>query len=226
MKTILLTGIVLGLVLGCNADTAAQSIAIAPTAKPPTETTPKPSSEVAEAGTVAESQVLTQQIRIDLQQAALLTPQQTKLLQALAVPIAVPGYVPEGFKLDFVQAKVPTQSRYGGAGYLLVYRQYDAEAGIERCFAIESTGEGVGGIPVGEQSYPVNNAALSSVTSSLEYGFYGQASEPTLLGNWIGEGPFYRFVGMGVVPELNRCSNLEPREAVKISESLQFLSTP
>jgi hypothetical protein len=47
----------------------------------------------------------------------------------------------------------------------------------------------------------------------------------TLLGNWLGaeNGLFYRFVGAGILPSLSRCDNISPQEAVRVSESLQYL---
>ena len=62
--------------------------------------------------------------------------------------------------------------------------------------------------------------------SVLEQGLYGNAKQPTLLSQWLGEqnGPFYRFVGTGVIPELSNCSNVTPQEAVKVSQSIRYLN--
>lgn len=153
---------------------------------------------------------------------ARLTQAQVQLLQSLGLRVAAPNYVPAGFKLEKVQAELARSVRVGGIGYSLIYQKYDSNSGKSFCFAIEATNGGIGSLPNGERSYPVNNPTLG--ISTLEYGRYGQASNPTLLGNWLGpeNGPFYRFVGAGVIPALSRCDNISHQEAVQVSESLIY----
>lgn len=153
-----------------------------------------------------------------------LTPAQLKLLQALGLKIAAPAYIPPGFQLETVQAEVQQHTRVGGMGYTLVYRRYDPNASKTFCFAIEGTNGGIGDIPAGSRSYPVNSPVLGQ--STLEYGKYGQASGQTLLSNWLGteRGPFYRFAGVGVSPGLYNCSNVTPQEAVRVTESLRYMT--
>ncbi|MEH1830406.1 MAG: hypothetical protein V7L22_34555 [Nostoc sp.] len=57
-------------------------------------------------------------------------------------------------------------------------------------------------------------------------GLEDDAKQPTLLSQWWGEqnGPFYRFVGTGVMPELSNCNNVTPQEVVKVSQSIRYLN--
>lgn len=152
-----------------------------------------------------------------------LNPDQHRLLRALGLKIAMPTYVPPGFKLEKVQAEVERNTRIGGIGYTLIYRHYDVDSTKDFCFAIEATNGGIGDLPVGGRSYPINSPVFGKAT--LEYGEYGQASTPTFLSNWLGEtnGPFYHFVGAEVIPGLARCNNVSVQEAVRVTESLQYL---
>jgi hypothetical protein len=155
---------------------------------------------------------------------AQLNPDQLRLLRALGLKIAVPTYVPPGFKLEKVQAEVERNTRFGGVGYTLFYRRYDANSSKDFCFAIEATNGGIGDLPEGSRSYPINSPVFGKTT--LEYGKYGQASNPTFLSNWLGEtnGPFYHFVGAEVIPGLVRCSNVSVQEAVRVTESLRYVN--
>lgn len=147
---------------------------------------------------------------------------QLQLLKALKLKIVLPRYVPAGFSLTKVEVEQLSQTRFGGQRYNVVYEKYNSEASIRYCFSIEAVPDGVGGLPLGQQSFPVRNPALGE--SSIEYGSYGQANKMTLLGNWLGQGPFYRFVGAGVLPGASSCDNISAEEAVRISESLRFIS--
>ena len=148
---------------------------------------------------------------------------QIQLLKALGLRIAVPSYVPLGFKLEKVEAELEQNIRVGGISYRIIYKKYEPDSRKTFCFAIEATNGGIGDLPMGKRSYPVHSPVLGK--SSLEYGIYGNASKTTFLGNWLGsnKGPFYRFVGADVVSSLSRCNNISFQEAVRISESLHYL---
>lgn len=145
---------------------------------------------------------------------------QINLLRSLGTTIAAPTYTPPKFRLQSVIAELSSNTRIGGINYKLIYRS-NLAPDQTLCFAIESTNGGIGGIPTGENSYPTNSKSFGK--SSIEFGKYGNNSEPTLLGEWLGNGPFYRFTGAGVIPELSLCENITPEEAVKVVESLQYL---
>jgi hypothetical protein len=153
-----------------------------------------------------------------------LSPNQTQLLMALGLRVAVPTYVPRGFTLEKVSAEIDQQSRIGGIGYTIIYRRYDSNTNQDFCFAIQATNGGIGDLPDGSQSYPINSPSFGK--SSLEYGNYGQTSSPTYLSNWLGgeSGPFYRFVGAGVIPGLSPCRNLSVQEAIRVTESIQYMN--
>ncbi|MBW4420953.1 MAG: hypothetical protein KME13_17235 [Myxacorys californica WJT36-NPBG1] len=159
-----------------------------------------------------------QQIPVEAQ----LTSHQKQLLKAVGLKIAVPTYVPRGFTLDKVVAQVDRQSRIGGMGYTVFYRRYDSDSNKDFCFAIEATNGGIGDLPEGSRSFPINSPTFGK--SSLEYGKYGGAKSPTYLSSWLGEekGPFYRFVGAGVLPGLSTCSNISAQEAIRVTQSLRY----
>jgi hypothetical protein len=160
----------------------------------------------------------TDQIPLEAQ----LTQHHKQLLNALGLRVAFPTYVPRGFTLEKIIAEVDQQSRIGGISYIIFYRLYDNNSNKDFCFAIEAINGGIGDIPEGSRSFPINSPAFGK--SSLEYGKYGQAKSITYLSNWLGEekGPFYRFVGAGVIPGLSTCSNISSQDAIRVTESLKY----
>jgi hypothetical protein len=161
--------------------------------------------------------------KLQLSPEAQLTSTQIELLKSLGLRIVVPGYVPPKFKLQKVEAELDRNPIGDGISYRIIYQKYDTDSEKDFCFAIEATNGGIGDLPNGERSYPINSLVLGK--STLEYGLYGHASKPTLLGNWLGpeNGPFYRFVGTDVLLGLPQCDNISPQEAVRVSESLHYL---
>ncbi|MBD2507764.1 hypothetical protein [Nostoc sp. ATCC 53789] len=148
-----------------------------------------------------------------------LTPTQLKVLRSLGLKIALPSYLPANFHADKVLVEAGREN-VQSLRYLVVYQNSSAD----KCFAIESTSGGIGDLPSGSRSYPINSPIFGK--SVLEQGLYGNAKQPTLLSQWLGSqnGPFYRFVGTGVLPELSNCSNVTPQEAVKISQSVRYFN--
>ncbi|WP_375498731.1 hypothetical protein [uncultured Nostoc sp.] len=148
-----------------------------------------------------------------------LTPTQLKVLRSLGLKVALPSYVPSNFNADTVLVSAGREN-VDSLRYLVVYQNLSAD----KCFAIESTSGGIGDLPSGSRSYPINSPIFGK--SVLEQGLYGNAKQPTLLSQWLGEQncPFYRFVGTGVIPELSNCSNITPQEAVKVSQSIRYLN--
>ncbi|MEG4417134.1 hypothetical protein QUA70_00810 [Microcoleus sp. LAD1_D5] len=158
---------------------------------------------------------------------AQLSDRQTNQLKSLGVKVAIPSYVPAGFKVASVQVKpCPSGVRRFCPNYAIIYRNPN-----NSCFAIESTGGGIGDMPSTdlERDYPVNNSILGK-GAVLKYRKNDRLSGPTLIGTWMGKGPFYRFTGAGsrlfldtAPPELSNCKDISPQEAVRVWESLRYL---
>jgi hypothetical protein len=155
-----------------------------------------------------------------------LSDRQTNQLKSLGVKVAIPSYIPAGFQVASVQVKpCPSGVRRFCPDYAIIYRNPN-----NSCFAIESTGGGIGDMPSAdlEQSYPVNNSILGK-SAVLKYRKNDRLSGSTLIGSWMGQGPFYRFTGadsrlfLGALPELSNCKDISPQEAVRVSESLRYL---
>ncbi|MEG3977988.1 hypothetical protein QT970_25715 [Microcoleus sp. herbarium8] len=152
---------------------------------------------------------------------------QTNQLKSLGTKVAIPSYVPAGFQVASVQVKpCPSGVRRFCPNYAIIYRNPN-----NSCFAIESTGGGIGDMPSTdlEGSYPVNNSILGK-SAVLKYRENPRLSGPTLTGSWMGKGPFYRFTGAGsplflntAPPELSNCKDISPQEAVRVWESLRYL---
>ncbi|MEG4498765.1 hypothetical protein QUB05_16185 [Microcoleus sp. F10-C6] len=152
---------------------------------------------------------------------------QTNQLKSLGVKVAIPSYIPAGFQVASVQVKpCPSEFRRFCPNYAIIYGNSN-----NSCFAIESTGGGIGDMPSTdlERSYPVNNSILGK-SAVLKYRKNPRLSGPTLTGSWMGKGPFYRFTGAGsrlfldtAPPELSNCKDISPQEAVRVWESLRYL---
>ena len=152
--------------------------------------------------------------------ATALLPEQIEALRSTEFEIVLPEYVPEGFSVTAVRTEVNKEARFRDTSALIVFSKAGGEDSRDTCFGISSTAGGIGGLPPGEVSYPVSPSAFE--VSTLEYGQYGESEDPTLLGQWLGEGPFYRFAGAGTEAELADCNNVDSDEAVKITESFQY----
>jgi len=158
---------------------------------------------------------------------AQLSDRQTNQLKSLGTKVAIPSYIPAGFQVASVQVKpCPSGVRRFCPNYAIIYRNPN-----NSCFAIESTGGGIGDMPSAdlEQEYAVNNSILGT-SAVLKYRKNPRLSGPTLTGSWMGKGPFYRFTGAGSrlfldtpTPELSNCKDISPQEAVRVWESLRYL---
>lgn len=149
-----------------------------------------------------------------------LTSAQIQKLNLLGLRIAVPTYLPTGFRASSVEIK-PGRAP-GRPGYTISYRGSD-----NTCFAINS-GRGRLGSPSmeGFQTFPIN--ALFPGRGTMYYGRSvnsSQDSSPSLFSSPIEarDGRWYAFQGAGS-RELSGCKNISPQEAVRVIESLQYLN--
>ncbi|MEX0271494.1 hypothetical protein AB3R30_20390 [Leptolyngbyaceae cyanobacterium UHCC 1019] len=142
---------------------------------------------------------------------------QIQELRSLGMRVAMPINVPSGMKLTAITGR--SDPRFGRS-YLLVYR------GSSKCFAVEGTSGGIGGIPAGTAgSFKVQNPAMGK--GAIEVNKPGGPA-PLLIGQWMSRGPFYRVVGAnytadGLGSDLANCQDLPVKEVVAVSESLRFL---
>jgi hypothetical protein len=139
------------------------------------------------------------------------SPSQLQQMKSVGMRMVMPRNVPPGFQLTNILTR--DDGRF--QSYLLVYRKGSS------CFGIEGTTGGIGGFPAGTATFPIKNAVLGR--GQLEQ----RLEIPQILGQWMGRGPFYRFVGAGYGfnngSELAGCQNVTPKEAVFVSEALRYL---
>ncbi|MBW4445203.1 MAG: hypothetical protein KME10_29310 [Plectolyngbya sp. WJT66-NPBG17] len=174
-----------------------------------------------------------------------LTPKQQASLKSLGIAIAVPSFIPAGYTVSKVEVKpCPANAPRSDKGtcrfgpqYGIVYRN----AQQDRCFAIEATGGGIGGVPA-EYEVKINTQLLgeTSLLFGQQNGEFKTPSsqqlnspQPNLLTDWAGVGPFYRISGAEVVQKSyyksasTQCRNtITPNEATKIVRSLSWLKSP
>ncbi|WP_163685960.1 hypothetical protein [Leptolyngbya iicbica] len=159
---------------------------------------------------------------------ALITPAQTAQIRALGLPLVLPTAIPDEFAV--VQLLTQSDERFGG--YQVLYRD-----GSDRCFLIEYTMGGIGGIPPTENRLPLTPPILTDDTAEygLNYGLYDdpalrqQSPAPLLISDWLPvEGGFVRLSGAALInstlsPEVP-CTNLAPEAAIAVINSLAVIS--
>lgn len=147
-----------------------------------------------------------------------LTRSQIQKLQSLGIKIAVPTYIPSGFRVAAVEIKpCPAGQKPPcrfGPSYKIVYRNANNLA-----FSIESASGGFGGLEP-EYKLPINSPVFGS--SYLYYGYFQGRNGPdrslgkVMYSEWLqGDRQYYRFYNIN--------SNITPEAAVKITESLDYL---
>ncbi|MBW4444470.1 MAG: hypothetical protein KME10_25270 [Plectolyngbya sp. WJT66-NPBG17] len=163
-------------------------------------------------------------------------------LKSLGIAIAVPTSIPAGYTVSKVDVKpcpanTPRSDRgvcRFGPQYGIVYRN----AQQDRCFAIEATGGGVGGVPA-EYEVQVKTELLgeTALLFGQQNGEFKTPSaqqlnspQPNLLTDWAGVGPFYRISGADFVRQSydkgasSQCRNtITPNQALQIVRSLTWL---
>lgn len=156
---------------------------------------------------------------------AQITPDQNQKLIDLGIEVAVPTQIPPGFRTISVIAETQPE----GPTYMLIYQDQ-----LDRCFAIEFTSGGVGGLPEIENEVPLN-PPLFGEGYILYHGAYvdpqlqADFPDPNLITDWMGgESGFYRFLGAAYLtqyyPDLV-CQDISPEEAVEVIDSLAYLAT-
>jgi hypothetical protein len=143
------------------------------------------------------------------------TEDQLRQMKNLGMKMVMPKNVPAGFRLTDILGH--SDQRFGRS-YLLVYRKGNI------CFGVEGTSGGIGGFPAGDVgSYPIKNAVLGR--GQLEQ--WQAGSDAQLLGQWMGRGPFYRFVGANYSffgnSDLVGCRDISVKDAIMVSEALRYL---
>ncbi|MBD1845948.1 hypothetical protein H6F89_21550 [Cyanobacteria bacterium FACHB-63] len=171
-----------------------------------------------------------------------LSSSQQARLKALGIAIAIPASVPAGYTVSKVDVKpCPANAPRSDKGvcrfgpqYGIVYRN----AQQDRCFAIEATGGGVGGVP-SEYEVKVKTELLgeTSLLFGQQNGEFKTPSaqqldspQPNLLTDWAGISPFYRISGADIVRQSyynktsTQCRNtITPNQALQIVRSFTWL---
>jgi len=148
-------------------------------------------------------------------------------LLALEVPIAIPTYLPPGFDLAAYDTGTRTAGQDAGPYYALIYRNTQAQ-----CFAIEAASGGVGG-PVLDTRLPIASPLFGDsyvlYAGQLTNLAAAQSAPPDLLSDWLaGDVMLYRYVGARLTMttyDQPTCTDLPAEEAVKIVESLAYLTS-
>ena len=139
--------------------------------------------------------------------------------------------VPTAIPSEFVVEQVDVTSSDRFTGYQILYRDGD-----DRCFLIEYTSGGIGGIPKTANRLPLNLPILGQTTGyGLNYGHYvdphlrAQFPQPELMSDWLPiDSGFYRLVGAAytnnVLSPPQPCQDITPDVAVAILESSALIT--
>jgi hypothetical protein len=161
-------------------------------------------------------------------------------LKSLGIRIAVPTYIPPGYRWQTVVTEpCPAGARVDSngvcrfrPGYSIVYSNPQNNS----CFVVEATGGGVGG--VASDFAHSFNAPLFAGQTSISFGGLRMAANPkkaiasdlrrtydVVYGDWLGTSPFYR-VSTFYPRSVKACTTprgLTPLEAQKVTVSLRWL---
>lgn len=159
---------------------------------------------------------------------ALLSPEQTAEIRTLGVAIVVPTVIPPGFRVEAVETG--DAGVVGGKTYTVLYRDLD-----NRCFLVEFTEGGIGGLPATEYRLPIKPPLFDRDDYGLNYGEFldadlrSQADGPELMTDWLeGEDGFYRIAGASYINTTRSlpqpCQDVTPEEAVQLAESMAVLT--
>lgn len=129
-------------------------------------------------------------------------------LRALHIRIAVPAYVPPGYRFVRVTTEPcpskPHPCKFGPPGYTVRYAKSPSS-----WFEIEGTSGGIGGVD-DDYSTDVRTSLFGTVALQFGTGRVGEAKapppalmqvvQPHLISDWGGNGPFYHLDGSGMTP--------------------------
>ena len=155
-----------------------------------------------------------------------MTKPQLGALNALGVKVAVPGYIPTGFRVVNVTTQCPGETLKTcrpGPSYDIVFR---SPAGT--CFVVMGVGGGIGDGNL-KQTVTVNSKLFGPIKMGLNNSRYPKRSDANIdpiFTEWLTQslrsGPFYKFYSGEPYPA--GCTSKVPfNEAVKIVESLKWL---
>ncbi|HEY9692765.1 MAG TPA: hypothetical protein V6D15_11195 [Oculatellaceae cyanobacterium] len=159
------------------------------------------------------------------QSTARFSPKQIQILKSVGMKIAVPTYIPSGFKIE----RLSNNSDQYYKGYTVTYRRKD-----NSCFSIEAITGGIGDEPDLQHTLPYNSPLFGK--GRLNYGKYSdidlrkQSPLSEMTTGWMEPKnfqAFYRFNGANwyssdkAKPKCNK--DISPTEAVKVINSLQYL---
>jgi len=167
----------------------------------------------------------------------LLSASQQRSLKSLGIKIAIPQYVPQGFRVVSVKTEPCRRGdRIDANGVCRFGPDYTVVYGNARnhCFAVSAIGGGLGG-PSGRYTREVNSKILGKVDVNVGMGS-GERMTAAIANTpnenvWTfpaGKSPFYS-VGTTIdnraraATTCNKAAFMTPNELIKIVQSLEFL---
>jgi hypothetical protein len=166
---------------------------------------------------------------------SLLSASDQETLKSLGIKIAIPQYVPQGFRVETIVAKPCTKADKkfcrGEPSYTVVYGNAQ-----NHCFAVDAISGGVGGPGSGRYNRAVDTKLLGKVDVAVDLGSRDPIQGPiteeianipqkniqTLAGS---EPPFYGVTTM-IDNRVKSCATeafMTPNEFIKVVQSLGFL---
>jgi hypothetical protein len=149
-------------------------------------------------------------------QAALLTAANIKSLSALKAAVAVPTYVPAGFKLKKVWIQKPEAD--------IVAFSFRYEDAVGKSFTIESNNEALGDMAVKREIRGMSKIFKDSAQETGEYHVgHDQNDAKTVASEWLCSTTKYQ--PKGSTPQCFQflSESLTPAEAMKVISSLRYL---
>ncbi len=154
---------------------------------------------------------------------ARLTPAHVAKLRRLNAPVAIPTYVPVGFRVTRVVAKLDTKT---AAGVSIVDYEIHYAGPRNRTFTIYSANEGLGDLFLEERTLTGSNPYMNSeiIVGYTDDDVDGRP-EKEIASQWVGCQKRFQTRRDGLAQQFYRihATHIPLREAVKIMESLRYL---